>query len=71
MAKETKARTSPVKYLEQVRQEFRKVIWPTRRETLITTILVMIVVAFLGLFFFIVDAVLANLIQLILALGAR
>jgi len=44
-----------VKYLGQVRQEGRKVVWPTRQETTTTTILVMIMVILMGAFFFVVD----------------
>ena len=38
------ARTNPFEFLQQVRQEAAKVTWPTRRETMITTIMVMIMV---------------------------
>ena len=59
----------PVQYLGQVRQEARKVVWPTWRETLTTTILVMIMVILMGIFFFIVDWALANIIRMVLGLG--
>ena len=63
-------KVSPVKYLGQVRQEGRKVVWPTWPEVYKTTILVMIMVMIMGAFFFVVEWVLANLVQLILSLGA-
>lgn len=62
-------KVGPVKYVGQVRQEARKVVWPTWRETVTTTILVMIMVVLMGIFFFIVDWALANLIKIILGLG--
>lgn len=62
-------KVGPVKYVGQVRQEARKVVWPTWRETLTTTILVMIMVVLMGIFFFIVDWALASLIKIILGLG--
>ena len=71
-AKSTEAtapKVGPAKYVGQVRQEARKVVWPTWRETLTTTILVMIMVLIMGLFFFITDWALANIIQLVLGLG--
>ena len=37
--KPAKNKVSPVKYVGQVRQEARKVVWPTSRETITTTIL--------------------------------
>ena len=68
--KASEDKVSPVKYLGQVRQEGRKVVWPTWAEVYKTTILVMIMVAIMGLFFFVVDWALANLVQLILRIGA-
>ena len=62
-------KVGPVKYVGQVRQEARKVVWPTWRETVTTTILVMIMVILMGIFFFIVDWALASLIRLVLGLG--
>jgi preprotein translocase subunit SecE len=58
-----------VKYVGQVRQEARKVVWPTTRETITTTILVMVMVILMGIFFFIVDWALATIIKLFLGLG--
>jgi|TARA_R100000501_G_scaffold16352_3_gene29754 preprotein translocase subunit SecE len=46
-----------------------KVTWPTRRETVITTIMVLIMTTLLSVFFLGVDAVLGNLIQLVLSVG--
>ena len=51
------AKTNPFEFIQQVRQEGAKVTWPTRRETLITTVMVMIMVALAALFFLGVDAV--------------
>ena len=64
-----KDKVGPVKYVGQVRQEGRKVVWPTWRETLTTTILVMIMVVLMGIFFFIVDWALASIIKVILGFG--
>ena len=69
MAEKSADKVGPVKYLGQVRQEGRKVVWPTWTEVYKTTILVMIMVAIMGLFFFVVDWALANLVQLILSIG--
>ena len=72
MAKETPTdKVGAVQYLGQVRQEARKVVWPTWSEVYRTTILVMIMVALFGLFFFLVDWALANLVQLILSIGQK
>ncbi|RKQ70705.1 preprotein translocase SecE subunit [Litorimonas taeanensis] len=65
------ASVGPVQYLGQVRQEARKVVWPTWRETLTTTILVMIMVVLMGIFFFIVDWALGSAIRAVLGLGGE
>ena len=36
------AQTNPLQFLQQVRAEVSKVVWPTRRETLLTTVMVFI-----------------------------
>jgi len=59
-------KVSPVQYLGQVRQEGRKVVWPTRQETTTTTILVLIMCVIMGVFFFIVDWFLRVGVDLIL-----
>ena len=66
-----KAKVGPVKYIGQVRQEGRKVVWPTPRETMITTIMVLIVMVLFGIFFFFVDWVTANGTQLLLGIGSK
>ncbi|MEE4235824.1 MAG: preprotein translocase subunit SecE [Anderseniella sp.] len=60
------AKTNPFEFFQQVRQETRKVTWPTRRETIITTIMVLILSTVAALFFLGVDAVLKWVIDLIL-----
>lgn len=57
------------RFLQEVRSEGDKVTWPTRRETLITTGLVVILVIFTSLFFLAVDQSLRVLIGLILKIG--
>lgn len=51
------ARTNPVQFLQQVRAEVSKVVWPTRREVTLTTIMVFIMAAVMALFFTIVDLI--------------
>ena len=50
-----KKKTSPLEFMQQVRAEGQKVTWTSRNETLISTIMVLIMVAIMGIFFFIVD----------------
>jgi preprotein translocase subunit SecE len=49
------AKTNPVEFLQEVREEANKVTWPSRKETMITTIMVMIMVALAAVFFLVVD----------------
>jgi preprotein translocase subunit SecE len=52
------AKTNPVEFLQEVRDESRKVSWPSRRELVVSTIMVMIMVVVASLFFLGVDAIL-------------
>ena len=51
------AKTSPAQFLQQVRTEVGKVVWPTRREVVLTTITVFIMAALTATFFSLVDIV--------------
>ena len=52
------AKTNPLEFLQEVRQEAKKITWPSRRETMITTVMVLIMVVLASVFFLVVDAVL-------------
>ncbi len=62
------ARVSPGQFVREVRQEANKVTWPTRSETLTSTVMVLIMVAIVATFFFVVDIVLSELVQLVLTI---
>lgn len=49
------ARTNPLQFLQQVRGEVAKVVWPTRQEVLLTTVMVLIMAALTATFFSLVD----------------
>jgi len=63
------ARTSPFKFLQEVRSEVNKVTWPSRKETMITTIMVFVLVAVASVFFLLADQVIRLLVTFILGLG--
>lgn len=63
------AKTNPFTFLQQVRSETAKVTWPTRRETIISTIMVFVMVAFAAAFFFVADQVLGYAVGLIMNAG--
>ena len=64
------AKTSPFKFLQQVRTETEKVTWPTRRETLITTAMVFVMVALASIFFLLVDQIIRITVTFVLGLGS-
>ncbi len=64
------ARTTPVEFLRQVRQEVGKVTWPTRKETTVTTAMVFLMVFAAALFFVLVDLALGHVVRWLLGLGA-
>jgi preprotein translocase subunit SecE len=63
------AKTSPLDFMRQVRQEIHKVTWPTRKETIITSIMVFLMVFICAVFFLIVDRILAWGVSFILGMG--
>ena len=57
-------------FLHEVRVEMRQVTWPTRREVFVTTWVVMVTVAFFGIFFFGVDSAASWLVQRVIKIFA-
>jgi preprotein translocase subunit SecE len=64
------AKTSPAQFVREVRQELAKVTWPTRRELAVTTVSVFVMAIVMALFFFLVDQIIAWIVQAILGFGA-
>ncbi|MFL6774404.1 MAG: preprotein translocase subunit SecE [Sphingomicrobium sp.] len=60
------AKVSPGEFIRQVRAETAKVHWPTRKETVATAIMVMIMTMLLAFFFFGVDAAFSTLVKFLL-----
>jgi preprotein translocase subunit SecE len=59
------AKVSPGEFIRQVRAETSKVVWPTRKETVTTGIMVMIMTGMLAIFFFGVDSVFNMIVKLL------
>jgi preprotein translocase subunit SecE len=53
------AKTNPFTFIQQVREEAGKVTWPSRKETMISTVMVMVMVTVAAIFFLIVDTILS------------
>jgi preprotein translocase subunit SecE len=62
------ARVNPGEFLRQVRAETAKVVWPTRKETITTGIMVLIMTSILAVFFFATDSVFAAIVKALLGL---
>ena len=62
------ARTNPIVFLQQVRAEVSKVVWPTRSETLVSSIMVLIMVILTSLFFLGADQLISRLVQFMLSI---
>lgn len=60
-------RTNPLQFLQQTRAEIAKVVWPTRREVLLTTAMVFVMATLTAIFFFIVDFIIRQGLQLLLS----
>jgi preprotein translocase subunit SecE len=61
------AKTSPGEFIRQVRAETAKVVWPTRKETVSTAIMVMIMTGLLAFFFFGTDAFFSTVVRKLLS----
>ena len=61
--------TSPFKFLQEVREETRKVTWPSRKETMITTAMVFVFATLAGIFFLLADQVIRMTVTLVLGIG--
>ena len=57
--------TNPVQFISQVRAEVAKVVWPTRREVLLTTVMVFVLAALAATFFSLVDLLIRTGLKLI------
>jgi len=61
---------NPFEFAQQTRTEIAKITWPSRAETITTTIFVIILVLIAGLFLFAVDQILSFIVQRVLSLTA-
>ena len=62
------AKVTPGEFIRQVRAETSKVTWPTRKETVTTAIMVMIMTAMLAFFFFGTDTIFGAIVRYLLSL---
>lgn len=62
------ATTNPLQFIQQVRAEVSKVVWPTRREVMLTTVMVFIMAALTAVFFALVDLVIRSGLQSVLTM---
>ena len=62
--------TSPFKFLQEVREETNKVTWPSRKETMITTGMVFVMVALASIFFLLADQVIRVAVTFVLGIAS-
>ncbi len=62
------AKVTPGEFIRQVRSETSKVSWPTRRETVTTAVMVLIMTTLLAIFFFVIDSGFGALVKYLLSL---
>jgi preprotein translocase subunit SecE len=63
-------RVSPFRFLQEVREETRKVTWPSRRETMITTAMVFVMVAIASIFFLVADQIIRLAVTFVLGIAS-
>ena len=64
-----KRRTTPLEFLAQVRAEGEKVTWPSRRETIVTSIMVFVMAIVASIFFLAADYIMQKAVGLVLGIG--
>ena len=69
VAPKKRPRTGPLEFLAQVRTEGEKVTWPSRKETLITSAMVFVMVVLASIFFLVADFVMQKAVGLVLGIG--
>lgn len=62
------AALNPAKFLREVRQEMEKVTWPTRKETIASTLMVIVLASIVAMFFVLVDLVVSHIINAIIGI---
>ncbi|HMO28843.1 preprotein translocase subunit SecE [Enterovirga sp.] len=65
-----KRRVSPLEFLAQVRSEGEKVTWPTRKETMITSAMVIVMAILASVFFLFADFIMQKAVGLVLGIGS-
>ncbi len=63
------AKTSPVEFFNQVKAETKKVVWPSRKDTIRTALLVVMMTVLLGVFFLVVDSAFQAIVNFLLGLA--
>ena len=63
------AKTTPIEFFNQVKTETKKVVWPTRRETVMTGVMVVMMTTILAIFFLAVDSFFETLVRTLLSLA--
>ena len=60
---------NPAKFAREVRAEAKRVIWPTRKETMISTAMVMVLALVASMFFVVMDSLIGLVVQRVLGIG--
>jgi|TARA_B110000263_G_C15069959_1_gene401378 preprotein translocase subunit SecE len=65
-----KKKTSPAQFVRQVRQEMQKITWPQRRDTFLSSAIVIVLIIIFSLFFLLTDQVWSFLIKKVIQIGS-
>ena len=64
------AKTNPAQFVRQVRQEINRITWATRRETIYSSLSVLVMAIIASLFFLLVDLLLSSIVEFLLDFGS-
>ena len=57
---------NPLQFIQQVRAEVAKVVWPTRREVMLTSVMVFFLAVLTAAFFWVIDRIIFSGLELVL-----
>jgi preprotein translocase subunit SecE len=70
LSSEKMAKTSPGEFVNQVKTEASKIVWPSSRETVMTAVMVVLMTSLLGIFFFGIDTFFGAIVRWLLSFAA-
>ena len=66
-----KKKTNPAQFVRQIRQELSKVTWPDKKDTFLSSVIVIVLIMVFSIFFLLTDQLWSFVIKKIIQIGAN